>query len=145
MINPEGTDPKLMYLDPHFVQDAVSSHRAKLWIDSLYINEENTGEHWLDPDFIKSNFHCAEVRTMSLARICPSLAIGFYLRDMEDFHRFKAQIEEMRRSSGDDCIFSVFKMREDSGQYQMEKKIFSKPRTVDEPAKKKELATSPRR
>ena len=39
MINPDGADPKLMYLDPHFVQDAISSHRSKLWIDSLYIND----------------------------------------------------------------------------------------------------------
>ena len=112
MINPDGDDPKLMYLDPHYVQDAISSHRSKLWIDSLYINEENTGDHWVDPLFIKQNFHCSEVRTMSLSRICPSLAIGFYLRHMEDFYQFKTQIEEMRRM--EDCIFSVYKMSSES-------------------------------
>lgn len=58
MINPEGEDPKLMYLDPHFVQDAISAHRSKLWIDSLYLNEKNIGEHWVDPAFIKEQYHC---------------------------------------------------------------------------------------
>ena len=43
---------------------------------------------------------------MSLNRICPSLAIGFYIRNLDEYFRFKAQIEEMRKM--EDCIFSVF-------------------------------------
>ena len=106
MINPEGEDPKLMYLDPHFVQDAISSHRSKLWIDSLYMNDKNIGEHWVDPTFITEQYHCQEVRTMSLNRICPSLAIGFYIRNLDEFFRFKAQVLEMKKM--EDYIFSVF-------------------------------------
>ena len=123
MLNPDGEDPKLMYLDPHFVQDAISAHRSIQWMRMLFSADSHTGEHWLDSESIKRNYHCGEIRTMSLSRICPSLAIGFYLKNMDDFGRFKTQIEELRATSGDNCIFSVFKMQEDSQQYQMEEKL----------------------
>jgi len=89
MLNPDGEDPKLIFLDPHFVQDAISAHRSIQWIRMLFSAESHTGEHWLDSESIKRNYHCGEVRTMSLSRICPSLAIGFYLKNMDEFKRFK--------------------------------------------------------
>ena len=90
MINPEGKDPKLMYLDPHFVQDAIPTVKSKIWLDQLYSSDKNTGENCIDASFILSQYHCKEVRTMSLNRICPSLAIGFYIRNTDEYFRFKA-------------------------------------------------------
>lgn len=65
---------------------------------------------------------------MSLNRICPSLAIGFYIRNMDEFYRFKAQIDEMKKL--DDCIFSVFDSYADSSQAKMEKRL-AQSETVD--------------
>ena len=56
---------------------------------------------------------------MRLSKICPSLAIGFYLRGAPEFAAFKANIERVRKM--DSCFFSVFKQRIDSNQYRMEK------------------------
>ena len=65
---------------------------------------------------------------MSLNRICPSLAIGFYIRNMDEFFRFKAQILEMKKM--DDCIFSVFDSYEDSAQAKMERRL-AKMKSLD--------------
>ena len=46
---------------------------------------------------------------MRLSKICPSLAIGFYLRNESEFIRFKASIERVRKM--DNCFFSVFQQR----------------------------------
>ena len=65
---------------------------------------------------------------MSLNRICPSLAIGFYLRNMDEFYRFKAQIEEMKKM--ENCIFSVFDQYADSAQAKMER-LLKETRKLD--------------
>lgn len=60
---------------------------------------------------------------MRLSKICPSLAIGFYLRDQADFTEFKAEIERVRKL--DNCFFSVFQQRQSSKQYLREKQLIS--------------------
>ena len=35
IINPKSNDPKLIYLDPHFVQESISSVRAMKWINAI--------------------------------------------------------------------------------------------------------------
>ena len=65
---------------------------------------------------------------MSLKRICPSLAIGFYIRNMDEFYRFKAQVEEMRQM--EDCIFSVFDQSAEPVQINTEQKL-QKRKTLD--------------
>ena len=52
MINPEGQDPKLMYLDPHFVQDAIPAAKSKLWVDQLYTSDKSTGENCINQSLI---------------------------------------------------------------------------------------------
>lgn len=56
---------------------------------------------------------------MRLSKICPSLAIGFYLKDKAEFATFKDSIERVRKM--DNCFFSVFQVRQNSKQYVMEK------------------------
>ena len=46
---------------------------------------------------------------MRLSKICPSLAIGFYLRGADDFATFKASIQRVRKM--DNCFFSVFQQK----------------------------------
>jgi len=67
------------------------------------------GDHWLLPELFLKEYHCADIRTMRLSKICPSLAIGFYLRNESEFIRFKASIERVRKM--DNCFFSVFQQR----------------------------------
>jgi len=55
---------------------------------------------------------------MRLNKICPSLAIGFYLRDSTEFGTFKNSIERVRKM--DNCFFSVFQVKQDSKQFMME-------------------------
>ena len=92
MLNPRSADPQLMYLDPHFVNEAIPGMRAQQWIDSLARAERANGDHWLLPKLFLKEYHCADIRTMRLSKICPSLAIGFYLRDADEFSTFKASI-----------------------------------------------------
>jgi cysteine protease ATG4 len=35
LINPMAKDPKLLYLDPHYVQESIQSLRVQSWIDML--------------------------------------------------------------------------------------------------------------
>ena len=54
MLHPESSDPSLMYLDPHFVHEAIPSLRAQNWIDSLARSDRATGDHWILPEvFLK--------------------------------------------------------------------------------------------
>jgi len=59
---------------------------------------------------------------MRLSKICPSLAIGFYLRDATAYDRFKSSIERVRKMD-ESCFFSVFQKRQDSTQFKMEARI----------------------
>ena len=113
MLNPTCKDPLLMYLDPHFVHEAIPGMRATHWIDSLQRAERATGDHWLLPQLFLKEYHCSDVRTMRLSKICPSLAIGFYLRDQTAYDRFKSSIERVRKMD-ESCFFSVFHKRQDS-------------------------------
>ena len=106
MLNPTSEDPQLMFLDPHFVHEAIPGLRASHWVESLQRAERATGDHWLLPQLFLNEYHCAEIRTMRLSKISLSVAIGFYLRDVNAFDRFKAGIERVRRM--DSCFFSVF-------------------------------------
>ena len=106
MLNPRSVDPSLIYLDPHFVNEAIPGMRAQHWIDSLARAERANGDHWLLPKLFLREYHCTDIRTMRLSKICPSLAIGFYLRDADEFATFKASIERVRKM--DNCFFSVF-------------------------------------
>ena len=106
MLNPAKADPALLYLDPHFVHEAVPELRAQHWVDSLVRSERATGDHWILGDLFLKEYHCSDIRTMRLSKICPSLAMGFYLRDEAEYLTFKRSIERVRKM--DNCFFSVF-------------------------------------
>ncbi|KAL5016112.1 hypothetical protein ScPMuIL_005701 [Solemya velum] len=67
-------DSKLVYIDPHYCQDAI-----------------NTEER----DFPIQTFHCLSPRKMSFSKMDPSCTIGFYCRTKEEFDKFVRQTEEM--------------------------------------------------
>jgi hypothetical protein len=60
-------DPYLIYLDPHFVHETFKELSAPCL----------------------NTYFCSEVRTLRLSKICAGVALGFYVKDLEDFYDFK--------------------------------------------------------
>lgn len=67
-------EEKVIYLDPHYCQDAVDTRERNFPIQT---------------------FHCLSPRKVSLSKMDPSCTIGFYCRTREEFDRFVHQTEEM--------------------------------------------------
>ncbi|XP_077246602.1 cysteine protease ATG4-like [Tasmannia lanceolata] len=83
-------DDKALYLDPHEVQPVVDITRDNLEVDT-------------------STYHCNDVRQMPLDMIDPSLAIGFYCRDKDDFVDLCARASELADRSSGAPLFTVAK------------------------------------
>ncbi|KAK1309753.1 Cysteine protease ATG4B [Acorus calamus] len=81
-------DNNALYLDPHENQPVVEIARDNLEADT-------------------STYHCNVVRQLPLDTIDPSLAIGFYCRDRDDFERFCARASELADKSGGAPLFTV--------------------------------------
>ena len=63
-------------------------------------------EIFVTPEMIRRQYHCQDIRTMSLSKICTSLAIGFYIRDTESFENFKVNLKELAKMP--DSFLSIF-------------------------------------
>jgi hypothetical protein len=68
-------DPYLIYLDPHFVNEAYS----ELCQESI------------------ETYYCSEVRTLRLTKLSPAVAVGFYIKNLTDFHDFKQRIKNLAK------------------------------------------------
>lgn len=119
IVNPAAEDPKLLFLDPHFVQDSNQSEPLKAWRSAstkLPIPIQNQSVP------IKlSTYHCNELRTMSLSKISTGLAIGFYVSNIEQFNRFKLKLTAIAKM--EHSFFSVFEKSSDSPQYLYEENL----------------------
>ncbi|KAL4574358.1 hypothetical protein LXL04_021187 [Taraxacum kok-saghyz] len=85
-------DDKAFYLDPHEVQQAVNISKDNLEADT-------------------SSYHCNVVRQIPLESIDPSLAIGFYCRDKDDFEDFCSRASELAVESNGAPLFTVTQTR----------------------------------
>ncbi|KAI3989213.1 hypothetical protein MKX01_033249 [Papaver californicum] len=73
-------DDKAFYLDPHEVQQVAELRKENLEADT-------------------TSYHCSVVRNLPLDMIDPSLAIGFYCRDKDDFNDFCARASKLAEDS----------------------------------------------
>ncbi|RDX79044.1 Cysteine protease ATG4 [Mucuna pruriens] len=89
---------KAFYLDPHDVQPVVN------------INEDTR-----EPNST-SSYHCNVMRHIPLDSIDPSLAIGFYCRDKDDFDDFCSQASKLAEESNGAPLFTVAQSRSFSKQ-----------------------------
>ncbi|KAI3696291.1 hypothetical protein L1987_79303 [Smallanthus sonchifolius] len=85
-------DDKVFYLDPHEVQQAVNISKDNLEADT-------------------SSYHCNVVRQIPLESIDPSLAIGFYCRDKDDFDDFCSRASELAAELNGAPLFTVTQSR----------------------------------
>jgi cysteine protease ATG4 len=81
-------DGQALYLDPHETQQAVR------------ILPEN-------PEVDTSSYHCSIVRRIPLDSIDPSLALGFYCRNREEFDDLCARSSELAEQSNGAPMFTV--------------------------------------
>ncbi|PSS17527.1 Cysteine protease [Actinidia chinensis var. chinensis] len=85
-------DEEAFYLDPHEVQPAVNIRRDDLEADT-------------------SSYHCNILRHVPLDSIDPSLALGFYCRDKDDFDDFCDSASELADQSKGAPLFTVTQIR----------------------------------
>lgn len=85
-------DEKAFYLDPHEVQPVVNIKKDDLEADT-------------------SSYHCNVTRHMPLESIDPSLAIGFYCRDKDDFDNFCSRASKLAEESNGAPLFTVTQSR----------------------------------
>jgi len=81
-------DDQALYLDPHEVQQVVE------------ILPDNIGVE-------TGSYHCSVVRQMPLNAIDPSLAIGFYCRNRDDFDDLCARASDLASKSDGAPLFTV--------------------------------------
>ncbi|GLT89313.1 hypothetical protein SLE2022_073000 [Rubroshorea leprosula] len=81
-------DENAFYLDPHNVQSVVNLSRDNLEADT-------------------SSYHCDTIKHMALESIDPSLAIGFYCRDKDDFGDFCHRASQLANESSGAPLFTV--------------------------------------
>ncbi|XP_017419433.1 cysteine protease ATG4-like isoform X3 [Vigna umbellata] len=89
---------KAFYLDPHDVQTVV-----------------NISGDTPEPNST-SSYHCNVMRHIPLDSIDPSLAIGFYCRDKDDFDDFCSHASKLAEESNGAPLFTVAKSRSFSKQ-----------------------------
>jgi cysteine protease ATG4 len=83
---------KVFGLDPHTVQRAPG--RRRLNVEELEQTNGKTHQVLLSDEYLRS-VNCPFVSTMDMIKIDPSLALGFYIRDEEDFEVFRNNIAHM--------------------------------------------------
>ncbi|GMH18265.1 hypothetical protein Nepgr_020106 [Nepenthes gracilis] len=88
-------DEMAFYLDPHEVQPVVKINKGCLDADT-------------------SSYHCSVLRNFPLDSTDPSLAIGFYCRDKDDFDDFCCRASKLADESGGAPLFTVAHSRSSS-------------------------------
>jgi cysteine protease ATG4 len=89
--NSDGS--KVYGLDPHTVQRAP--RRRKLAPEEMTSNGGRTHDIVFSDEYLRS-INCPNGSAMDMQRIDPSLALGFYCRDREDYESFQLSLKAMR-------------------------------------------------
>lgn len=75
-------DVKLVYLDPHIVQDGV----------------QNLQKEYLERDLKGGTlFHCEEARVVDISYLDPSISFGYLINSYSEYLEFASQIEEINK------------------------------------------------
>ncbi|KAM7274874.1 hypothetical protein ACFE04_016740 [Oxalis oulophora] len=88
-------DDEAFYLDPHEAQAVININKDNVEADT-------------------SSYHCNTIRHIALESIDPSLAIGFYCRNKEDFDDFCSRASRLADESNGAPLFTVAQTRNPS-------------------------------
>lgn len=80
-------DVKLVYLDPHIVQNSVEN------IQKEYLERNMKG---------RAHFHCQEARVVDISYLDPSISFGYLISSYTEYLEFASQIEEINRKISED-------------------------------------------
>ena len=87
-------EDKVFYLDPHTVQKAVGlTEDLRADVRSVVRSLELTRVLAV---LQSSSYHCSHVASMPATNLDPSLAIGFYCRNKDDFENFCERAKQVR-------------------------------------------------
>ncbi|CAN8254166.1 unnamed protein product [Cochlearia groenlandica] len=89
-------EDKGFYLDPHDVQQVVTVNKETQDVDT-------------------SSYHCNTVRYVPLESLDPSLALGFYCRDKDEFDDFCTRATKLAGESSGAPLFTVTQTHKTSG------------------------------
>lgn len=76
-------DEYLIFLDPHIVHEVVRPDR----------------------EFSNATYHCRAPQKIHISEVDPSLAVGFYCKDRQDFEQFCVAIKKLEKET--DFLFSI--------------------------------------
>lgn len=115
---------KVLFLDPHFCQPSVN----------IYSSEDDDKKK-----FDNKSFHCSNAGYISFNKLDPSIAIGFYFKNLGEFNEFCEIIEANSRS---EFFHSIFGISEESfSKLQLNYEMFS----LDEKSNEESFIQSPTR
>lgn len=81
----------LLYLDPHLVQKSVPSEHI--------VNNATLWQY-------AESYHCTKIKRMPLDKMCTSVALGFYIRNHEEYLEFKRAVKDL--ANVENSIISVY-------------------------------------
>lgn len=105
---------QVFYLDPHQVQQVC------------LVSPDN-------PKAETSTYHCSNVRRMPLSAIDPSLALGFYCRDQEDFKDLCERAVKLERQGNGAPMFTI--VQSSKGEQSSNEDTYTKHCAHNEPVR----------
>lgn len=113
---------KVLFLDPHFCQPTVN----------IYSSEDDNKNN-----FDTKSFHCSNAGYISFSKLDPSIAIGFYFKNLDELNDF---CEIVKKNSHSEYFHSIFGISEESfGKLQLNYEMFS----LDERSNEESFIQSP--
>nr|AWV66667.1 cysteine protease ATG4-like-2 [Brachionus plicatilis] len=115
---------KVLYLDPHLCQPSVN----------IYSSEDDHCK-----SFDNKSFHCSNAGYVSFSKLDPSVALGFYFKNLDEFNEF---CEVVQKNSQSEYFHSIFGISEESFEkLQLNYEMFS----LDERSYEESSVKSPSR
>ncbi|KAK6914423.1 Peptidase C54, catalytic domain [Dillenia turbinata] len=109
-------EEKVFYLDPHDVQPFVVPSSCLMFVTTrstpgemlLFTSSNKVIQIRSDnPEVDTASYHCSTVRHIPLDLIDPSLAIGFYCRNKDDFDDFCCRAAKLADESNGAPLFTI--------------------------------------
>ncbi|KAI9144682.1 hypothetical protein BKA69DRAFT_727978 [Paraphysoderma sedebokerense] len=93
------SNSRLLHLDPHYPQPTISLKSIPYFSTSPSSDDQNEeADEMFTLDDFKS-YICSDIRSVNVADIDPSMVIGFYIPNAEEWDKFKTSWKEVCNST----------------------------------------------